>query len=74
MLAFVLGLCLNLACVWSVYFEGHRAKPLTGLMLRINLNIEGCGTVAAPVHAPSRAPLLLPLRLSHYPSPSRSDH
>ncbi len=26
--------------------------------LRINLNIEGCGIVAAPVHAPSRAPLL----------------
>ena len=33
--------------------------------LRINLNIQGCGIVAAPVHAPSRAPLLLPLRLSH---------
>jgi hypothetical protein len=30
--------------------------------LRINLNVEGCGIVAAPVHAPSysRAPLLLP--------------
>jgi hypothetical protein len=25
--------------------------------LRINLNVEGCGIVAAPVHAPSRAPL-----------------
>jgi hypothetical protein len=23
--------------------------------LRINLNVEGCGKVAAPVHAPSRA-------------------
>jgi hypothetical protein len=33
--------------------------------LRINLNIEGCGIVAAPVHAPSRAPLLPPLLLSH---------
>ena len=32
--------------------------------LRINLNIKGCGIVAAPVHAPSRAPLL-PLLLSH---------
>jgi len=32
---------------------------------RINLNVEGCGTVAAPVHAPSRAPLLLPFLLSH---------
>ena len=33
--------------------------------LRINLNVEGCGIVAAPVHAPSRTPLLLPLLLSH---------
>ena len=24
--------------------------------LRINLNTQGCGIVAAPVHAPSRAP------------------
>jgi hypothetical protein len=28
--------------------------------LRINLNVEGCGIVAAPVHAPSRAPLSVP--------------
>jgi hypothetical protein len=33
--------------------------------LRINLNIEGCVIVAAPVHAPSCVPLLLPLLLSH---------
>ena len=33
--------------------------------LRINLNVEGCAIVAAPVHAPSRAPLLLALLLSH---------
>jgi hypothetical protein len=33
--------------------------------LRINLNVEGCGVVAPPVHAPSRAPLLLPLLFSH---------
>jgi hypothetical protein len=33
--------------------------------LRINLNVEGCDIVAAPVHAPSRAPLLLPLLRSH---------
>jgi hypothetical protein len=37
--------------------------------LRINLNIDGCGVVAPPMHAPSRAPLLLrevlPLLLSH---------
>jgi hypothetical protein len=34
-------------------------------LLRINLNVQGCGIVAAPVHAPSRAPLLLPLLLLH---------
>ncbi len=33
--------------------------------LRINLNVEGCDMVAAPMHAPSRALLLLPLLLSH---------
>ena len=32
--------------------------------LRINLDVEGCD-IAAPVHAPPRAPLLLPLLLSH---------
>ncbi len=33
--------------------------------LQINLNIQGCIIVAPPLHAPSRAPLLLPLLLSH---------
>ena len=33
--------------------------------LPITLNVEGCGIVEAPVHAPSRAPLLHPLLLSH---------
>jgi hypothetical protein len=33
--------------------------------LQINLNVEGCDIVTSPVHAPSRAPLLLPLLLSH---------
>jgi hypothetical protein len=33
--------------------------------LRINLNIQGCSVLAPPLHAPSRAPLLLPLLLSH---------
>jgi len=30
---------------------------------RINLKVEDCGIVAAPVHTPSHAPLLLPLFL-----------
>ena len=33
--------------------------------LQMNLDVEGCGIVGASVHAPSRAPLLLPLLLSH---------
>jgi hypothetical protein len=33
--------------------------------LRIDLNILGCSVVAPPMHAPSRAPLPLPLLLSH---------
>ena len=53
---------------------GEFLRPVTELqsrtrggkaaVLQINLNIEGCSIVAAPVHAPSRAPLLFPL-LSH---------
>ena len=38
--------------------------------LRISLNVQGCGIVAAPVHAPSHAPLLL-LLLSHNIPPPR---
>ena len=33
--------------------------------LRINLNVESCGVVAPPMQASSRAPLLIPLLLSH---------
>ena len=33
--------------------------------LIINLNVQGCGIVAAPVHAPSRTSLLLPHLHSH---------
>jgi hypothetical protein len=39
---------------------GQAAAKATAL--RINLNVEGCGIEAASVHAPSRAPLLRPLR------------
>ena len=37
------------------------AAAKAAVALRINLNVDGYGIVAAPVHAPSRAPLLLPL-------------
>jgi hypothetical protein len=40
--------------------------------LRIKLNVKGCGIVAAPVHAPSRTPLLPPLLFKPSPSPPRS--
>ena len=51
------------------FYQGLRSK--VGLVaaklaaLRINLNVQGCNIVAAPMHAPSRNSLLLPLLLSH---------
>eukprot|EP00802_Teleaulax_amphioxeia_P033566 Tamp_38680.p2 GENE.Tamp_38680~~Tamp_38680.p2 ORF type:complete len:130 (+),score=7.45 Tamp_38680:3-392(+) len=36
-------------------------------VMRINLNIDGCGVVAPPVHSSSRAPLLLANLLAHNP-------
>ena len=45
--------------------EQSRTRDCQAVVLRINLNVEGCGIVAAPVHAPFRAPPLLPLLLSH---------
>ena len=53
----------------AAFYMGLKSK--VGLVaakasaLRINLNIQGCSVVAPPLHAPSRAPLLLPLLLSH---------
>jgi hypothetical protein len=53
----------------AAFYQGLRnavrliaAKAAT---LRINLNVQGCSIVAAPMHAPSRTSLLLPLLLSH---------
>ena len=49
----------------AAFYNGLKSK--VGLAaaetaaLRINLNVQGCGIVAAPVHSP----LLLPLLLSH---------
>ena len=57
----------------AAFYMGLKSK--VGLVaakasaLRINLNVHGCSIVAPPLHAPSRAPLLLPrgfpLLLSH---------
>jgi hypothetical protein len=52
----------------ATFYQSLKSK--VGLAaLRINLNIEDCGIVAAQVHGPSRAPLLFPLLLSHNLSP-----
>ncbi len=51
------------------YYEGLKSKvglaAAKAAALGINLHIAGCGVVAPPVHAPSRAPLLLPILISH---------
>jgi hypothetical protein len=53
----------------TAFYMGLKSK--VGLVsakvsaLLINLNIQGCSVVAPSLHAPSRAPLLLPLLLSH---------
>ena len=52
------------------FYNGLKSKvglaAAKAAALRINLNVHGCGIVAAtPMHDPSRTPLLLPLLLSH---------
>ena len=53
----------------AAFYNGLKSKvglaAAKAAALRINLNIEDCGVVAPPMHAPSRTPLLLPLLLSH---------
>ena len=48
---------------------GRSAKAAA---LRVNLNVQGCGIVAPPMHAPSRTPLLLPPSFTQSPYPPRS--
>ena len=55
----------------AAFFQSLKSKVglAAAKAMRINLNVEGCGIVAAPVHAPSRAtraPLVLPLLLLHH--------
>jgi hypothetical protein len=53
----------------AAFYNGLKSKvglaAAKAAVLRINLNVQGCGIVATPMHAPSRTPLLLPLLLSH---------
>jgi hypothetical protein len=44
---------------------GGVLKTAKTAAMRINLNIDGCGVVAPPVHSSSRAPLLLANLLAH---------
>ena len=53
----------------AAFYQGLNSKvglaAAKAAALRINLNVQGCSIVAAPMHAPSRTSLLLPLLLSH---------
>ncbi len=68
----------NSEALWfkrSAFYNGLKSKvglaAAKAAALRVNLNVQGCGIVAPPMHSPSRTPLLLPLLLSHnLPTPS----
>ena len=53
----------------TAFYNGLKSKiglaAAKTAALRVNLNVQGCGIVAPPMHAPSRTPLLLSLLLSH---------
>jgi hypothetical protein len=53
----------------AAFYQGLKSKvglaAAKAAALRINLNVQGCSIVAAPMHAPSLTSLLLPLLLSH---------
>jgi hypothetical protein len=53
----------------AAFYQGLKSKvglaAAKAAALRINLHVQGCSIVAAPMHAPSRTSLLLPLLLSH---------
>ena len=48
----------------AAFYQGLKIKvglaAAKAAALRINLNVQGCSIVAAPMHAPSRTSLLLP--------------
>jgi len=53
----------------AAFYNGLKSKvglaAAKAAALRVNLNVQGCGIVAPPMHAPSRTPLLISLLLSH---------
>ncbi len=58
-------LVLNTTTKRAAFYNGLKSKvglaAAKAAVLRVNLNVQGCGIVATPMHAPSRTPLLLPL-------------
>jgi hypothetical protein len=62
----------------AIFYQSLKSKVALAaakvVASRINLNVEGCGIVAAPVHAPSRAPLLPPSRWSAHRDGQTSPH
>ena len=54
----------------AAFYNGKKSKvglaAAKAAALRVNLNIDGCGVVAPPVHSSSRAPLLLATLLQHH--------
>ena len=52
----------------AAFYNGLKSKvglAAAKTAMRINLNIDGCGVVAPPVHSSLRAPLLLANLLAH---------
>jgi hypothetical protein len=53
----------------TAFYQNLKSKvglaAAKAVVLRINLNVQGCVIVAVPEHVPSCAPLLFPLLLSH---------
>jgi hypothetical protein len=61
----------------SAFYQGLKSRvglaAAKAVALRINLNVQGCSIVAAPMHAPSRTSLLSPPpSFTQSPAPPRS--
>jgi hypothetical protein len=49
----------------AAFYQGLKSKVGLAAAKAAALRVQGCSIVAAPMHAPSRTSLLLPLLLSH---------
>ena len=50
----------------AAFYNGLKSKVGLAAAKAAALNVQGCGIVAPPLHAPSRTPLLLPLLLPSF--------